>query len=238
MQVASDALDRLRTTADSHDRVLILEVMGRYAGWIALYAGLAGGAHAILLPEIDYDPRAVWARVTERFRRSRKFSLVVISEGAKPVGGSYAVAGEREHPDAHLVLGGAGEHLRRQLEALYAEEADKITKEGGYPPEAPEARVVVLGHVQRGGTPLAEDRIIATACGAFAVDLVAQRRFGTMSAWRANAPVAVDLADALDPHFITPDVTPLLEIARAIGVTIGDEGADDVEVGVAGEGAP
>src|SRR5690606_155318 len=105
--------------------------------------------------------------------------------------------------------------------------------DGGYPPETPEMRVVVLGHIQRGGTPLAEDRLIATACGSFAVDLVAQRRFGTMSAWRNQGPAAVDLAEALDPHFVNPETTPLRGIARAIGVTIGDEPED--EAGVASE---
>jgi 6-phosphofructokinase 1 len=228
VQVASDALDRLRTTADSHDRVLILEVMGRYAGWIALHAGIAGGAHAILLPEKPYDPKAVWKRITTRFRRQRKFSLVVISEGARPIDGAIAVAELREHPAAHVVLGGAGTRLRAEIEGLYAAEAEAVTAAGGYPPDAPEVRVVVLGHIQRGGTPLAEDRIVATACGAFAVDLAASGRFGTMAAWVADGPAEVPLEAALAPHFVDPETTPLVRTARALGISFGDQReADD-----------
>jgi len=222
VQVASDALDRLRTTADSHDRVLIMEVMGRYAGWIALHAGIAGGAHAILLPELPYSARAVWKRITARFRRQRKFSLVVISEGACPVDGGYAVAEEREHPQAHVVLGGAGQRLRHEIESLYRAEAEAVTAAGGYPPDAPEVRVVVLGHIQRGGTPLAEDRIVATACGAFAVDLAAQKRFGSVAAWKNDGPVEVSLAASLAPHFVIPATTPLVATARALGISMGD----------------
>lgn len=221
VQVASDALDRLRTTADSHDRVLILEVMGRYAGWIALHAGISGGAHAILLPEVPYSPKAVWKRITTRFRRARKFSLVVISEGARPIDGSYAVAEKREHPDAHVVLGGAGSRLRHEIEALYSAEADAVMASGGWAPDAPEVRVVVLGHIQRGGTPLAEDRIVATACGSFAVDLAAQGRFGSVAAWRNEGPVEVSLAEALGPHFVDPATTPLVATALSLGISLG-----------------
>ncbi|MFT7580780.1 MAG: 6-phosphofructokinase [Myxococcota bacterium] len=225
VQVASDALDRLRTTADSHDRVLILEVMGRYAGWIALHAGIAGGAHAILVPEVPYDPRAVWARVNARFRtKQRKFSIVVISEGAHCIDGSHAVAEQREHPDGHVVLGGAGQQLRYELEALSRADGDAVIANGGWPADAPEVRVVVLGHIQRGGTPLAEDRIIATACGAFGVDLVSQGSFGTMAAWGTHGPKSVRLDDALEPHFIDADKTALMRTARAIGIIFGDEG--------------
>jgi 6-phosphofructokinase 1 len=222
VQVASDALDRLRTTADSHDRVLILEVMGRYAGWIALHAGLAGGAHAILLPEIPYDPRAVWRRITERFRRQRTFSLVVVSEGARPIDGGHAVAETREHPAAHVVLGGAAARLRHEIEELYRQEEQNVLAAGGYPPEAPEVRVVVLGHIQRGGTPLAEDRIVATACGGYAVDLAAEGRFGTMAAWVGHGPAGVMLEEALKPHFVDPATTSLVRTAREMGICLGE----------------
>ncbi len=222
VQVACDALDRLRTTADSHDRVLVLEVMGRYAGWIALHAGVAGGAHAILLPERPYDAEAVWRRVNDRFSKHRKFSLVVISEGAKPIGGEHAVAETREHPAGLPVLGGAGERLRRELEAFSKREAEATRARGEWPDEAPEVRVVVLGHVQRGGTPLAEDRIIASACGSFAVDMAARGEFGAMSAWRHGGPAAVPLAAALESHFVDVDRDPLVAAARAMGVCMGD----------------
>lgn len=222
VQVATDALDRLRTTADSHDRVLILEVMGRYAGWIALHAGVAGGAHAIILPEIPYSAAEVWKRITSRFRRARKFSLVVISEGARPIDGGYSVAQTREHPDAHVILGGAGARLRAELEALYRAEAEQIVDGGGYPPDAPEVRVVVLGHVQRGGTPLADDRLVATACGSFAVDLASQGRFGTLAAWQGDGPAEVSLVEASAPHFVLPSETPLVQTARSLGITFGE----------------
>lgn len=226
VQVASDALDRLRTTADSHDRVLILEVMGRYAGWIALHAGIAGGAHAILIPEMAYSAEVVWKRITRRFRRQRKFSLVVISEGARPIDGGYAVAEEREHPAAHVVLGGAGARLRHEIESLYKKEAEEISHRGGYPPEAPEVRVVVLGHIQRGGTPLAEDRIVATSCGSFAVDLAFNKRFGNVAAWYDEGPVEVSLTDALASHNVEAG-TPLIKTAYSLGISLGQPGEEE-----------
>ncbi|MGM0577689.1 MAG: 6-phosphofructokinase [Myxococcota bacterium] len=223
VQVATEALDRLRTTAESHDRVLVLEVMGRYAGWIALHTGIAGGAHAILVPEIPYDPRAVWRRVTGRFRRHRTFSLVVVSEGARPMGGEYAVKEERDDPGGLPILGGAGARLRRQLEAITEEEALRIRGEGRNPPDAPDVRVVVLGHVQRGGTPLADDRTLATACGAYAVDMVVEGLFGYMAAWEGNGPTHVSLEEATVPHFIEPEREPLVRVARDVGICMGDE---------------
>ncbi len=223
VQVATDALDRLRTTADSHDRVLILELMGRYAGWISLHAGIAGGAHVILLPEQDYDPEIVWKRVTGRFRRHKHFSLVVVSEGARPVSGDYAVAEEREHPFGLPILGGAGQRLREELEAISKREAKSIRSQGGNPPESPEVRSVALGHIQRGGTPLGDDRIIATSCGAFAADMVAKKNYGCMAAWTFEGPKVVSLADALASHFIDPATDPLVRIAKDIGVSFGTE---------------
>lgn len=223
VQVACDALDRLRTTAESHDRVLILEVMGRYAGWIALHAGIAGGAHAVLIPELDYDIRAVWERVTGRFRRSRKFSLVVIAEGAKPRGGDYAIVQEREHPSGLPILGGAGARLRAELEALTRDEVERAKAAGQNPPEAPEIRVCALGHVQRGGTPLSSDRIIATACGAYAVEMVMKGLFGYMSAWRyMDGPTHVKLEASTVPHLVDPETEALLDTARDVGISLGE----------------
>jgi 6-phosphofructokinase len=223
VQVATDALDRLRTTADSHDRVLVLELMGRYAGWISLHAGIAGGAHVILLPEQAYDPKLVWNRVTSRFRRHKHFSLVVISEGARPIAGDYAVAEEREHPFGLPVLGGAGLRLRQELEGISRREAESIRSKGGNPPESPEVRTVTLGHIQRGGTPLGDDRIIATSCGAYAVDMIANADFGCMAAWTYEGPTSVSLQDALAEHFVNPSTDPLVRTARDIGVSFGTE---------------
>ncbi len=223
VHVATEALDRLRTTADSHDRVLVLEVMGRYAGWIALHCGIAGGAHAILLPELPYDAQAIWERVTGRFRRKRKFSLVVISEGAKPVGGSLAIAETREHPEGAPVLGGAGAKLRVELEALARREHEAALDIGDNPPESPEVRVVVLGHIQRGGTPMAEDRIVASACGSYAVDMAMDGLFGHMAAWDGRGPTHVHLREATKPHVVDPARDPLVQVARDIGICLGDE---------------
>jgi len=222
VQVATEALDRLRTTADSHDRVLILELMGRYAGWISLYAGIAGGAHAILLPEIPYELDSVVERISGRFDKERRFSLVVVSEGALPKGGARAYAEEREHPEGLPVLGGAGDRLRHELETRWKAEADAERAAGQEPREHPEVRVVVLGHIQRGGTPLAEDRIVATACGAHAAHMAANGEFGKMAAWRNDGPISVELNDALQEHFIEPDTDRLLKVARSIGVCVGD----------------
>jgi len=222
VQVATEALDRLRTTAESHDRVMILELMGRYAGWISLHAGLAGGAHAILLPELPYDAEAVYARVVERFRRQRKFSLVVISEGAHAIDGMHSVAEERDHPDGLPVLGGAGERLRREIEQLAREEAERVVNAGDFPAESPEIRVVVLGHVQRGGTPDPRDRVIATACGSHAVEMVATGRFGRMACWLGEGPGDVPLSEATVPHLVQPESDPLVQVARSIGICLGD----------------
>lgn len=222
VQVATEALDRLRTTAESHDRVMILELMGRYAGWISLHAGIAGGAHGILLPELPYDAEAVYSRVVERFRLQRKFSLIVISEGARPVDGDHAVAEERDHPDGLPVLGGAGERLRREIEQLARDEATRVAQAGGLPSESPEIRVVVLGHVQRGGTPDPRDRVIATACGSHAVGMVANGRFGRMSCWLGEGPGDVPLAEATVPHLVQPESDPLVQVARSIGICLGD----------------
>jgi 6-phosphofructokinase 1 len=222
VQVATEALDRLRTTAESHDRVMILELMGRYAGWISLHAGIAGGAHAILLPEIPYDVEAVYERVVGRFRRQRKFSLVVVSEGALPAGGVHSVAEERDHPDGLPVLGGAGERLRRQLEGLARAENQRVIADGGLPAESPEIRVVVLGHIQRGGTPDSRDRVIATACGSHAVDMIAKARFGRMSCWQGDGPSDVPLLDATVPHLVKPESDPLVAVARSLGICLGE----------------
>ena len=229
VQVATEALDRLRTTADSHDRVMILELMGRNAGWIALHAGLAGGAHAILIPELPYDTRAVWQRVTNRFRRDRRFSLVVVAEGARPVDGDLAVAERREHPSGLPVLGGAGQRLRTQLEALTAQDAQVFSVAGHHPPEAPEIRVVVLGHIQRGGTPEASDRVIATACGSHAVDMIHRGLFGQMASWHSVGPSHVPLREATRPHLVDPSTDALADLARSLGITLG-ESVDEVPV--------
>jgi 6-phosphofructokinase 1 len=174
-----------------------------------------------LIPEIPYDPEIVWRRVTGRFRRHKHFSLVVISEGARTLKGDYAVAEVRDHPDGLPILGGAGQRLRYQLEEISRREAAAIRKSGGNPPESPEIRTVVLGHIQRGGTPLGDDRIIATSCGSYAIDMVARGEIGYMSAWSFSGPKSVPLDEALAEHFVDSENDPLVKTARDIGVSFG-----------------
>jgi 6-phosphofructokinase 1 len=204
VDVATEALDRLHTTAESHERIIICEVMGRYAGWIAMTAGLAGGADVILVPEIDYDIKRVVKTVDRRRGRGILYSIVVIAEGAKPKGGKYAVV---EGGDATQLerLGGAGERLASELRELTDYDV----------------RVTVLGHTQRGGTPCAFDRVLATRFGTKAVDMIAEGKFGEVAAWRAgkiiSAPIdlAVTKLKRVDPN------GDIVAAARACGVEIG-----------------
>ena len=164
VQIATDAIDRLHTTAESHDRVMVIEVMGRDAGWIALHAGLAGGATAILVPEVPFDIREVAAIVTQRHDRGRYASLVVVAEGAKPKPGTLEV----QEPQ----LDTYGREMHGSISQVVAPELSRLT---GF-----ESRVVQLGHVQRGGTPTAYDRVLSSRFGLAAVDAVYAKAFGDM----------------------------------------------------------
>jgi len=177
--IATEALDRLHTTAEAHRRVMILEVMGRYAGWIALEAGLAGGADAILIPEKPFDLGEVYDYIKRREERGRNFSIIVVAEGAKPKGKAEIVYGESVDEFGHIRFGGVGFYIGK-----------KIEKHMGI-----ETRVVVLGHLQRGGSPTAFDRILATRYGVAAVDLVHEGTFGCMVALKGNKIVPVLLKD-------------------------------------------
>jgi 6-phosphofructokinase 1 len=181
LHVATEAIDRLHTTAESHNRILIVEVMGRHAGWIALQSGIAGGADVILIPEEPFDIDAVCDQLRRRHARGRFFSIVVAAEGATPAGGGLSVHGERTDDFGHERLGGIGAWLEREIEGRT-----------GY-----EARATVLGHVQRGGTPTAYDRVLATRFGLSAVDAATERAWGQMSALRGNDVVLVPLTDAV-----------------------------------------
>ena len=174
-----EALDRLHTTAESHHRVIILEVMGRYTGWIALWAGLAGGADAILIPEKPFDVDKVCEYIKRRQRRGRNFSLVVAAEGAKPKGGKEIVYSSGVDEFGNVRLGGVGIYLGKEIEKRMDIET----------------RVVNLGHVQRGGSPIAFDRVLATRYGIAAVDLVHEGKFGQMVALRGNKIVPVPFKD-------------------------------------------
>jgi 6-phosphofructokinase 1 len=179
--VATEALDRLHTTAETHHRVIILEVMGRYTGWIALEAGLAGGADVILIPEKPFDIDEVCECIRQRQRRGRNFSLVIIAEGAKPKGGVEIVYSESVDEFGHIRLGGVGYYLGKEIEKCLNIET----------------RVVVLGHLQRGGSPTAFDRILATRFGIAAVDLVHEGKFDRMVAMKGNKIVSVPLKEVV-----------------------------------------
>jgi phosphofructokinase-like protein len=210
VQIGTDAIDRLHTTAESHNRVIVVEVMGRHAGWIATHAGIAGGADAILVPERPFDIEQVCAHLRRRHERGRDFSIVVVAEGATPRVGTLQddadgtpVARAAGRPttgtDAfgHARLGGIGVLLEGEIEART-----------GY-----ETRVTILGHVQRGGTPVAFDRVLATRFGVAALSAVAAGRYGVMVALRGTAIVEVSLAEALaEPKLLDPELYATAEL--------------------------
>jgi ATP-dependent phosphofructokinase / diphosphate-dependent phosphofructokinase len=189
VQIATDAIDRLHTTAESHDRVMVVEVMGRHAGWIATHAGIAGGAAEILIPEEPFDIDAVCRRLQGRHDRGRYASLVVVAEGAVPVEGTMEVQSEKLDAFGHVRLGGIGNRVARSIE-----------ERTGF-----ETRVTILGHVQRGGTPTAFDRILATRFGVAAIDAVHQGAAGQMVALQAGEIVLIPLAEAVGtPKTVDP----------------------------------
>jgi 6-phosphofructokinase 1 len=180
VQIATEAIDRLHSTAESHNRVIVCEVMGRHAGWIATHSGMAGGADVILIPEKPIDIEKVCEHIQRRHRmRGVKFSIVVVAEGAK-LGGGEAKTSEKLDEFGHIRLGGIGQQI-----------ADLIEKKTGF-----ETRSTVLGHIQRGGTPTAFDRVLATRFGVHAADMVARKEWGKMASLRGTAIVSVPLAEA------------------------------------------
>ena len=198
VQIVTDAVDRLHTTAESHNRVIVVEVMGRHAGWIATHAGIAAGADAILVPERPFDIDEVCASLRRRHERGRSFSIVVVAEGATPREGTIQTRGE-DVIDAfgHAQLGGIGVTLEREIQTRT-----------GY-----ETRVTILGHVQRGGTPVAFDRVLATRFGVAAMDAVAAGRFGAMVALRGTEIVEVKLEEALrEPKLLDPALYATAEL--------------------------
>lgn len=204
--VVSEALDRLHTTAASHHRVLVAEVMGRYAGWIALNGGIAGGADIILIPEIPFSYEKVFAKIRERELKGKRFSLVCVAEGAKPIGGQLVTRGTDIKRTDPIQLGGIGKVV-----------ADKIEEQMNR-----ETRVTVLGHLQRGGSPTPFDRILSTKFGAFAIDLVAQKKFGRMVALKGTEIKSVKIEDAISRQkLVKPDDQAVIT-ARRVGISFGD----------------
>ncbi|MBP2654537.1 MAG: pfkA1 [Firmicutes bacterium] len=201
---ACDALDRLHTTAESHHRVMVLEVMGRYAGWIALYSGLAGGADAILIPEIPYNIDSIINKIAKRKKSGKLFSIIVVAEGAFPMDGEQTVAMIIENSPEKIRLGGVGEKLTREIEKL----------------TGIESRCTVLGHLQRGGSPTAFDRVLSTRYGVAAVNALAAGQTGCMVALQNNQIVRVPIETLAGK----PSNVPLsfLEFGRSIGICFGD----------------
>ena len=204
---ATEALDRLHSTAESHHRVLVLEVMGRYAGHIALHAGIAGGADIILIPEIPYDYSNVIAKINERRQQNKRFSLVVIAEGAKPVEGQMIVKSVVSGSSDPIRLGGVGDIVAKELEKL----------------TGIECRVTVLGHLQRGGSPTPYDRILATRYGVAAVDLVAKEQFGFVVALDGERIKPIPLAEVSKGIRSVDTQGELVSCARKIGISFGDK---------------
>lgn len=180
--IATDALDKLHTTAESHHRVMILEVMGRDAGHIAVESGIAGGADIILIPEEPFEIDWVCDRVKQRQERGKKFSIIVVAEGAKPVGHEQVVRTEKTDQFGHVLLGGVGEYLSAEVE--------KCTQI--------ETRVTILGHLQRGGIPTSYDRLLATRFGVAAIELVNRKKWDYMVSLKGSRITEVPLAEGLD----------------------------------------
>jgi len=202
---ATDALDKLHTTAESHHRIMVLEVMGRDAGWIAMAAGIGGGADIILIPEIPYDIETVCRRIGARDARGSKFSIIVVSEGAKPRGGDavYQDKGAKR-------LGGIGQRV-----------ADEVASRTGN-----ETRVTVLGHLQRGGSPVPYDRVLATRFGAAGARLALDKKFGRMVCLRGTRIESVTLQEATGVLKTVPPDGELVRTARDIGISLGDPERD------------
>ncbi|MDX1946736.1 MAG: ATP-dependent 6-phosphofructokinase [Pirellulaceae bacterium] len=205
---ATDALDRLHTTAASHERVMVLEVMGRHAGWIALYAGVAGGGDVILIPEIPWTFDNVCQAILSREQRGKKFTLVVVAEGAElPEKG--LVTQDKAETQKQVRLGGIGNYVAKEIER-------RIGKE---------TRTVVLGHLQRGGAPTTFDRVLATQFGAHAVRLVIERKFGHMVTYQPPNMEDVPIINAITLASVCPSCSPV-QAARALGICFGDDYKD------------
>ncbi|HTY45454.1 MAG TPA: ATP-dependent 6-phosphofructokinase [Patescibacteria group bacterium] len=205
-QIATEGVDRLHSTAQSHHRVMVVEVMGHKAGWIALHAGIAGGGDIILIPEIPYELESIAERIRQRHQRGKRFSIVVIAEGAKPKGGEAVVQRIVKESADPVRLGGVGFVLGNQIE-----QATGV-----------ETRTVVMGHLLRGGTPTSFDRILATQLGTKAVDMITQGKFGYMVAVKATSLTAVFLRRvARGPRTVSVR-DPLISSARAVGTCFGD----------------
>ena len=206
VETCTEAIDKIHSTAQSHHRVMLIEVMGRYAGWIAISSGVAGGGDIILIPEIPYSIDEVIEKIRERNKAGKRFSIIVVAEGAKEKGGEIVIKKVvKDSPDP-IRLGGIGNQI-----------ADKISEKTGI-----ETRVTVLGHLQRGGTPTAYDRIIATKFGHSAIVAAAQGKFGVMVSLKGEDVILVPLSSAIEKMKAVPLDSQIVRAARDIGICLGD----------------
>jgi 6-phosphofructokinase 1 len=203
---ATEAIDKLHSTAQSHHRVMVIEVMGRYAGWLALYSGIAGGGDVILIPEIPYKIENVCDTLMKRLKQGKRFSIVVVAEGAKPVGGNFSVAQIVEKSTDKIRLGGIANKVAEEIE-------NRILLE---------TRATVLGHVQRGGTPTPFDRILATRFGASAVRMVKEKKFGSMCALKCGNITEVAISKVVGRLKLVQPDSELIKQVKAMGVSFGD----------------
>jgi 6-phosphofructokinase 1 len=202
---ATDAIDRLHTTAESHRRVMVLELMGRYAGWIAMFAGVAGGADVILIPEIPFDFEAICRKIQDREKHGKQFTIVVVAEGAREKGGDFVTSGGAvENREARL--GGIGATVAKEIESRTGKES----------------RVCVLGHLQRGGSPTSFDRALCSIFGAEVVELIAAEDFGKMVAFQGSQMGSIKISEAVGKlKTVRPDGS-FARTARALGICLGD----------------
>ncbi len=207
VEISTDAVDKLVTTAESHNRIFILEVMGRGAGWIALNAAVAGGAEICLIPEIPYDINRVMDKIHTRIVGGRGFVIIVIAEGAKPIGGEVIGEKSKEIGYLNLHLGGAGLRLKEELKHAGCEE---------------DIRVTILGHLQRGGTPVAYDRILASQFGVKAFEMVLSAEYGKMVSYKHPKIVSIPIKEAIAAYNTIKQDDQLLRTARGLGISFGD----------------
>jgi 6-phosphofructokinase 1 len=206
VSIAAEAIDRVHSTAQSHHRVMIVEVMGRTAGWIALYSGVAAGGDIILIPEIPYNIESVARKIKQRHKIGKRFSIVVVSEGAKPIGGKVVVQKIVKDSPEQVRLGGISFILGHQIEQV----------------TGVETRQVVLGHLQRGGSPTPTDRVLATRLGTKAVEMIENKEFGYMAGVNGRRLVSVPLEKVAKGPKTVPLHHPLIQSARAVGTSFGD----------------
>jgi len=206
VQIATDCFDKLVTTAESHHRVIIMEVMGRDAGWIALHTAIAGGAEICLIPEIPYDISKVVKKINKRYKKGRGFANIVISEGAKAKDGHVTGTSSKDG-DSHVKLGGVANVLRHQLETNDCKG---------------QVRSTILGHIQRGGTPSAYDRILATSMGVKALEMIVDEEYGKMVSFKNNSITSVSLESAVSEYNYVDQQHYLVEVARKMGISFGD----------------